>query len=315
MPTPLLSGRVTATAAASATVRTAAATVRAATTTAAATATILVVAAALWTATPAHADTTATGSAGQRLAVTKSAGISRTGETVTVTGSGYDTSKGIYVGFCVDNGAGAAPSPCGGGADTTGTGGSSHWISNNPPSYGEGLAVPYGSGGSFQVSIPLATKIGDVDCTVRTCSVVTRADHTRSSDRSQDVRIPITFAAAPAPARTSAAAAPTGPAGPGAAPAPTTAGPVGGTAGDTTSDNAIGDPADTASSPGDTSAAGPVTAAGTDDTDTTGLSVTRVSTVGPAGQWWSSALILLALGVLALLGLSAARRRTRRSRS
>jgi hypothetical protein len=302
MPTPLLSGRVIATAAASATNRAVAATV-----------TVLVAAAALLTATPAHADTSATGSAGQRLTVTKSAGISRSGETVTVTGSGYDTSKGIYVGFCVDNGAGAAPSPCGGGVDTSGTGGSSHWISSNPPSYGEGLAVPYGAGGSFQVSIPLTTKIGDVDCTVRTCSVVTRADHTRTSDRSQDVRIPITFAAVPAPTRTSAAAAPTGAARTGAAPAPTTAGPIGGTADDATSDSATGDPTDTSSSPGDTTAAGEsVTAAGT---DTTGLSVTRVSTVGPAGQWWSSTLILLALGVLALLGLSAARRRTRRSRS
>lgn len=121
--------------------------------------------------------------------------------TVRVRGSGYDTSKGIYVAYCVVPAAGEAPSPCGGGADTSGTSGGSVWISNDPPPYGDGLAQPYASGGSFDVRITVTPRIGDVDCTRTACAVVTRNDHTRSSDRSQDVIAPVSFAD-PAPAPT-----------------------------------------------------------------------------------------------------------------
>ncbi|GFJ94893.1 hypothetical protein [Phytohabitans rumicis] len=149
---------------------------------------------ALLSAGPAYADTTVRGPGGQKLTVSKTSGLNRAGETVTVSGSGYDEKKGIYVAYCVDNGAGKLPTPCGGGADTSGSLGASHWISSNPPSYGEGLAVPYGPGGSFRVRITVTPKIGDIDCTVRKCAVVTRNDHTRSADRSQDARAPIAFA-------------------------------------------------------------------------------------------------------------------------
>ncbi|KXK58081.1 hypothetical protein AWW66_31935, partial [Micromonospora rosaria] len=149
---------------------------------------------------PAQAGT-ARGPEGQQLTATPSTGVSRSGATVTVSGRGYDTAKGIYVAFCVDNGAGQAPGPCGGGADMSGSLGASHWISSNPPAYGEGLATPYGSGGTFRVTLKVDPTIGDVDCTTRRCVVATRADHTRSADRSQDVRVPVTFAAAPAPSR------------------------------------------------------------------------------------------------------------------
>ncbi|MFA7265289.1 MAG: hypothetical protein WC054_03155 [Candidatus Nanopelagicales bacterium] len=121
-------------------------------------------------------------------------GISVDGETVRVSGSGFDTTKGIYVAFCVKPPAGQAPSPCGGGADTNGDSGSSEWISSNPPPYGKSLAKPYGAGGTFSVSVRVSSKIGSVDCRVSTCVIATRADHTRSSDRSQDVFIPIRFA-------------------------------------------------------------------------------------------------------------------------
>ncbi|MBB2944633.1 hypothetical protein FB565_004366 [Actinoplanes lutulentus] len=134
--------------------------------------------------------------AAKRLTVSKTKGLDRAGETVTVTGRGYDVEKGIYVAFCLDNGAGVLPSPCGGGADMSGDSGASVWISNNPPSYAEGLTKPYGKGGSFTVSLKVNQMIGDIDCAVRGCAIVTRADHTRTSDRSQDVRIPVRFAAA-----------------------------------------------------------------------------------------------------------------------
>ncbi|MBB3098237.1 hypothetical protein FHR83_005932 [Actinoplanes campanulatus] len=134
--------------------------------------------------------------AARRLSVSKTRGLDRAGETVTVTGRGYDVTKGIYIAFCLDNGPGVLPSPCGGGADTSGGSGASVWVSSNPPSYAEGLTIPYGKGGSFKVSLRVTRMIGDVDCAVRGCAVVTRNDHTRTADRSQDARIPIRFAAA-----------------------------------------------------------------------------------------------------------------------
>ncbi|MDR6324659.1 hypothetical protein [Actinoplanes couchii] len=134
-------------------------------------------------------------SAAGRLTASKTKKLDRSGETVTVTGSGYDETKGIYVAFCLDNGAGVLPSPCGGGADMSGSSGASVWISSNPPSYAEGLTKPYGRNGSFRVSIRVSQMIGDVDCAVRACAIVTRNDHTRTADRSQDKRIPVRFAA------------------------------------------------------------------------------------------------------------------------
>ncbi|MDX6740278.1 hypothetical protein [Actinocorallia sp. A-T 12471] len=141
----------------------------------------------------AHADPgTAQGSEGQKLTVSSTTVTD--GQTVTVKGEGFDTAKGIYVAFCKDLGDGRAPTPCGGGADTSGLGGGSHWISDSPPPYGKDLAEKYGPGGSFEVQIKLVAKIGeDVDCAVDVCSVVTRADHTRAEDRTADVRIPLTF--------------------------------------------------------------------------------------------------------------------------
>jgi len=250
---------------------------------------------------PAQAGT-GRGPEGQVLTVTPSAGLSRAGTTVTVKGSGYDVAKGIYVAFCVDNGAGAMPTPCGGGADTTGSLGASHWISSKPPSYAEGLTVPYGPGGTFQVRLKVPTAIGSVDCTTRRCVVASRADHTRTSDRSQDVRVPITFAAAaaaPAPTRSSAAPAGatgsgTGTGGVGRAPASGPAAPPAGSA-----------PA--AAPPGAPvagSAAAPQATASTAD-----LQVSRVSAASGTGRWWSVALVVLALGVVALLGLRWRRQR------
>ncbi|MEV4773528.1 hypothetical protein [Micromonospora humida] len=258
--------------------------------------------------TPAHAGT-GRGPAGQTLTATPTSGVARTGATVTVTGSGYDVTKGIYVAFCVDNGAGVAPSPCGGGADTTGSTGASHWISSNPPSYGEGLAVPYGQGGSFRVTLTVNSRIGTVDCTVSRCVVASRADHTRAADRSQDVRVPVTFAtaAAPAPTRTPAAApATTGGAArttpPAVAPAGAAGTPTGGAPASAATAVA---PAPT----GTGGAAGPVGPADAGEQ----AQVTRVSAASDTGRWWLVALVVPLLGTALLAGLR--RRRRRRATS
>ena len=131
------------------------------------------------------------------VVVSQTDGLNPAGQEITVTGTGFDEAQGIYVSVCVDNGPGQLPTPCLGGVDTTGASGSSAWISSNPPPYAEGLTIPYGAGGSFEVTIFAVG--GDpntgIDCTVVTCSLVTRSDHTATDDRSQDTRTPLTFVA------------------------------------------------------------------------------------------------------------------------
>lgn len=41
-----------------------------------------------------------------------SAHLDPDGDTVRVTGEGYDATKGIYIAFCKDNGDNRIPSPC-----------------------------------------------------------------------------------------------------------------------------------------------------------------------------------------------------------
>ncbi|MEW2476379.1 hypothetical protein AB0875_21575 [Micromonospora gifhornensis] len=253
-------------------------------------------------ATPAYANTVGKGPNGQRLSVSKTTGIPLGGTTVTVTGSGYDTTKGIYVAYCVDNGAGVAPSPCGGGVDTTGSTGASHWISSNPPSYAEGLTVPYGAGGSFTVQVKITSKIGDVDCTTSRCVVASRNDHTRASDRSQDVKVPVTFVTPAAPAAPSApAAAPAAPAP--ATPTNTSAAP--------TNTSAATTPAATGSAPaaivGSAAAAGATDAAGGEAAPAPGaeqpLLTTQVSDSTGAGRWFTPVLAGLAVLLVVVVAL------------
>ncbi|MEU6485455.1 hypothetical protein [Streptomyces sp. NPDC046887] len=154
----------------------------------------------------AAAGGSAKGPEGQSLTVSKTSGLNATGETVTVRGSGYNTEKGIYVAFCVDNGVGKTPTPCVGGVDMSGESGASVWVSSHPPSYGKGLAKPYqGSGrkGGFSVSLKVRAKDANTDCTKPgvSCAVITRNDHTRGGDQSQTVRIPVTFGGAAAPGK------------------------------------------------------------------------------------------------------------------
>lgn len=117
------------------------------------------------------------------------------GARVTVSGTGYDDFKGIYVAFCVVPERDVAPTPCGGGADLTGSTGASVWVSSNPPVYGESLAVAYGPDGSFETELMVEAVISEeIDCREVACAVVTRNDHQRTTDRSQDVFVPVTFA-------------------------------------------------------------------------------------------------------------------------
>lgn len=128
------------------------------------------------------------------LSVSRTTDLSEAGETIVVTGSGYDESKGVYVGLCVVTSPDVQPSPCGGGIDRAGATGASEWISSNPPSYAIGLPIPYETGGSFVVELSVSPTINDVvDCRNVQCAIVTKSDHTIIDDRSQDLLIPVTF--------------------------------------------------------------------------------------------------------------------------
>ncbi|MDP2014759.1 MAG: hypothetical protein Q8L05_11095 [Actinomycetota bacterium] len=116
----------------------------------------------------------------------------KSGQAVKVRGSGFDTSKGIYVAFCVAPKPGLAPTPCGGAPGSESVS-SAVWISSNPPSYGKSMTTPFGKGGTFAVPITVTSMIGEIDCRVTRCGIAARADHRRSQDRSQDVFIPVTF--------------------------------------------------------------------------------------------------------------------------
>jgi len=146
-------------------------------------------------APPSPVDASLSATDGVRtIEVSKSQQLSENGETVRVTGSGFDLTKGIYVALCVVQPPDQQPSPCGGGVDRAGASGASIWISSNPPTYGVGLAIPYGEGGTFDVEFSVSPGINDaVDCRAVECAIVTKNDHTIAQDRSQDLVIPVTF--------------------------------------------------------------------------------------------------------------------------
>ena len=161
-------------------------------------------------ATTLGADGRSVSGEGKTLTVSQATDLDPNGQSLTVTGSGYDEAKGVYVSLCVIPPPGTTPSPCGGGVDRENTSGASAWISSNPPSYATGVSQPYGPGGSFSVSIEVSPTINaDLDCRQVRCAVVTRNDHTRGSDRSQDLLVPVTFADPAAPTTTTAPSDPT----------------------------------------------------------------------------------------------------------
>ncbi|WP_131545976.1 hypothetical protein, partial [Streptomyces sp. IBTA2] len=142
----------------------------------------------------ASAPKSATGPQGQKLTVSAATGLDPAGQKIRVTGEGYGPTAGIYVALCKDNGANRVPSPCLGGADMSGGSKNSQWIVPPGDPYEGELALPFGPGGTFDVEIEIKAKGDGLDCADVPCSVVTRADHRSSGDRSQDVRIPVTFA-------------------------------------------------------------------------------------------------------------------------
>lgn len=140
---------------------------------------------------PSAQAATVKGAAGQVLS-TSSTSV-KSGAKITITGSKFDETIGIYLGYCVVPEKGAVPSPCGGGVNKEGIGGASFWISSNPPPYAVGLAKEFLPGGRFKETVKISKMIGKFDCTKVKCAITVRADHLRGKDRSSDLFIPITI--------------------------------------------------------------------------------------------------------------------------
>jgi len=127
-----------------------------------------------------------------KLSVSQTTNLNPSGTSVTVRGTGFDVSKGVYVIVCSQ----AAPGPqatCIGGVNIDGSSSSSVWVSSNPPNYAVGLTTPFQPDGSFTIELEIVAKSGALDCTAIRCGVVTRSDHLRYTDRTQDVFVPISF--------------------------------------------------------------------------------------------------------------------------
>ena len=143
-------------------------------------------------ATTVLTTTTVASTSRPKLSVSQTTNLNPNGTSVTVRGSGYDIAKGVYVIVCTQAAPGAQ-STCVGGVNIDGSSPSSVWVSSNPPSYAIGLTTDFQPDGSFNIVLQVVAKSGELDCTLVKCGVVTRSDHLRYTDRTQDVFVPITF--------------------------------------------------------------------------------------------------------------------------
>lgn len=131
---------------------------------------------------------------GPALEVSKTTDLDPEGELVTITGSGYDESKGIYVALCVIPEEGQPPTPCVGEVSMTGDTTQQAWITSNPLPGTEGIVTPFGPGGTFEVELEIIAADDSTNCLEVDCAIVSRADHRFPGDRSQDVIVPVTWA-------------------------------------------------------------------------------------------------------------------------
>ncbi|MGX5681553.1 hypothetical protein [Schumannella luteola] len=128
------------------------------------------------------------------------------GERLIVSGSGYDSSRGIYVAICViPDDPSIKPGPCVGGVpdqeQTDVAAGTvqyapSNWI-NDDWAWKLFGARSYDDleTGTFTAYLEVGDPAGEgFDCRVDRCAIYTRNDHTALNDRVQDLYIPIRYA-------------------------------------------------------------------------------------------------------------------------
>ncbi|QIK62888.1 hypothetical protein G7068_06515 [Leucobacter viscericola] len=126
------------------------------------------------------------------------------GEVLVVDGKGFNADIGIYVAICgIPASPDEKPSPCLGGVPSGATEGaaagatalSSVWITDDwawRAFATQGYDNPKQGSFSARITVPDPVE-GTLDCRVSQCAIATRADHTASSDRVQDILLPVKF--------------------------------------------------------------------------------------------------------------------------
>lgn len=126
------------------------------------------------------------------------------GESIVVHGAGFDAGIGIYLAICaVPASPQGKPGPCLGGipegaeqGDAADTVLSSAWITDDW-AWRSFATQPYDDAetGSFTTELTVPDPRGEgLDCVESRCAIATRADHTASRDRVQDMLLPVRFA-------------------------------------------------------------------------------------------------------------------------
>lgn len=126
------------------------------------------------------------------------------GDRITVRGSGFDAGIGIYVAICgIPASPQEKPGPCLGGIPEGAEQGeadraalSSAWVTDDWAWRAFATHRYDDAGeGSFEVALTVPEPTVDgLDCRESPCAIATRADHTASADRVQDMLLPVRFA-------------------------------------------------------------------------------------------------------------------------
>ncbi|MGW9022349.1 hypothetical protein ACWGOE_12780 [Leucobacter chromiiresistens] len=125
------------------------------------------------------------------------------GQEIRIDGTGFDAGIGIYVAVCaVPETAGEKPGPCLGGIPEGAESGdvdtsrlTSAWVTDDWAWRGFAThRYTDADAGSFSVALTMPDPSGEgLDCWQARCAIATRADHTASADRVQDMLLPIVY--------------------------------------------------------------------------------------------------------------------------
>ncbi len=154
-------------------------------------------------AAPVTTTATTTGSTGTTasLSVDPAGGLTTAGATLHVTGKGFNSQAGLYVAICHLNGS-ARPdvqTDCVGSPIPANTSKSWAHIDGSGTAVPGQASIPWQPGGSFAVdlALPASNSASDaLDCSKVVCAVITTPD-VAQDDPSQDLSVPITYAATP----------------------------------------------------------------------------------------------------------------------
>lgn len=126
------------------------------------------------------------------------------GDRIVISGTGYDSSRGIYVAICaIPDEPTTKPGPCIGGVpeneESSEVGAvqwaASNWI-NDDWAWKLFGARSYDdlAGGTFTAYLEVGDPVGEgFDCRIERCGIYTRNDHTALNDRVQDLYVPVAF--------------------------------------------------------------------------------------------------------------------------